>query len=112
MLAAAVAVVFCVAEGKLVWYSYHHRDLRRSIQGLLLEETPRLRGRQVFRNKWDNAEIFVLGGLVGAQWRTGTLDDFWRDSRPGDCFVSSRQPVQPPLELIRSRGRQSLWCRP
>jgi hypothetical protein len=102
--------MFFVAEGKLLWYSFHHRDLRRSIQGLLLDETPRLTGRRVFRRQWDNAEIFVLGGVVGAEPRTGTLDDFWRDSRPGDCLIS-RETTQPGLALSQFRGRNFLFCR-
>ena len=110
ILAAVVVSIFLIAQGKLISYSYHHRNLRRSIQGLLLDEKERLAGQQVFRRKWDNAEIFVLGGVVGAEWRTGTLDDFWRDSRPGDCLVS-RDIEQPGLMWIRSRGRDSLHCR-
>ena len=112
ILAAIVAMVFCVAEGKLIWYSYHHRDMRRSIQRVFLAHRLRLHGHQVFRHKWDNAEIFIVGGVVGAQWRVGTIDDFSRESRPGDCFVSPRHAAPPALVPLASHGHEVLSCRP
>ena len=111
VLAAIIVSALGVAEGKLLWYSFHHRDLRRSVQGLLLEEKNRLSGHRVFRHQWDRGEIFVLGALVGAEWREANLEGFWRESRPGDCLVSSRPVADPALALVRSRGRHSLYCR-
>jgi len=51
----AIAVLGCaivVAESKLLWYSYHKRDLQSSVQGMLLAEKVRLRGRRVYRSDW------------------------------------------------------------
>jgi 4-amino-4-deoxy-L-arabinose transferase-like glycosyltransferase len=111
ILAVLIVSAVGVAEGKLLWYSFHHRDLERSVQGLLLEEGNRLKGRRVFRREWDRGEIFVLGALVGAEWREATLEGFRRKSRRGDCFVSSHHVADPALVLVRSRGRHSLYCR-
>lgn len=112
ILAAIIVTAVGVAEGKLLWYSFHHRDLRRSVQGLLLEEKNRLRGHQVFRRDWDRGEVFVLGALVGAEWREATFDGFLRKSKPGDCLVSSHPVADQALVLVRSRGRHFLYCRP
>jgi 4-amino-4-deoxy-L-arabinose transferase-like glycosyltransferase len=112
-LAVSIVAAGAFAEAKLLWYSFHHRDLRRSVQGLLLEEKDRLRGHRVFRRDWDYGEIFILGGLVGAEWRPSGLEHFRRDGRPGDCFVSSRSMdvEDPAIVLIRTHARHSLYCR-
>jgi 4-amino-4-deoxy-L-arabinose transferase-like glycosyltransferase len=112
IVAVTIFAVFGLAEGKLLYYSYHSRDLKQSAQGLLLAERHRLRSRRVFRDHWDNAELFVLRGMVGAD---GGLDapvaDFWRDSRPGDCLLSSAPVASASLELVRRAGSRTLYCR-
>jgi 4-amino-4-deoxy-L-arabinose transferase-like glycosyltransferase len=112
IVAVTLFATFGLAEGKLLYYSYHYRDLKGSAQGLLLAERQRLRSRRVFRDHWDNADLFVLRGMVGAD---GGLDariaDFWRDSRPGDCLVSSAPVTSARVELIRRAGERALYCR-
>ena len=112
ILGFVVVLALAVAEGKLIWYSFHHRDLRQSVQGLLLTEGDRLAGRRVFRNHWDRAEMFIIGGVLGAERRLAAgLEDFWRDSRPGDYLVLSQAREHPDLVLVRSGGRHWLYRR-
>jgi 4-amino-4-deoxy-L-arabinose transferase-like glycosyltransferase len=111
-LALVPALMLGVAEGKLFWYSFHHRDLASSTQGLLLSERERLAGQTVFRDRWARAEIFVIGGLIGANRRLAPgLSEFIRDSKPGDYLVSSRPLDDPALGLVRSNGRHQLYHR-
>jgi hypothetical protein len=53
------------------------------------------------KNAWQTAVCFataattlpfVLGVVVRADWRTGTLDEFWRDS-----------PTPPPADIIAAQ---------
>jgi 4-amino-4-deoxy-L-arabinose transferase-like glycosyltransferase len=112
ILAGLVVVVFTVAEGRLVWYSYHYRDLRQSPQGLLLAETGQLAGQEVFRDRWNYAEIFVLRALVGADYRTAeNVEEFLRVSRPGNYLVSAEPMDRPDFFLVRSNGHQWLYRR-
>jgi 4-amino-4-deoxy-L-arabinose transferase-like glycosyltransferase len=112
ILGAIVVLAFGVAEGKLLWYSFHYRDLGDSAQGLLLQEGHRLRNRHVFQRNWNRADIFVASGIVGAQRRSGDrVDIFWRDSAPGDCLLSTRHLTDPRLVLVRSGRRHHLYCR-
>ena len=107
-----VLIVFAVAEGRLLSYSYRYRDLARSPQGLLLAETTQLAGEQVYRDRWNYAEIFVLRALVGAEHRTAAdLDAFLRDSRPGSYFMSAEPLSRPDFYMVRSNGHQWLYRR-
>lgn len=45
VLGVSVLAAFCIAEGKLQWYSLRYRRVSRSVQGLILSESHRLRGR-------------------------------------------------------------------
>ena len=112
ILAGLVVIVFTVAEGRLVWYSYHYRDLRQSPQGLLLAETGHLAGQEVFRDRWNYADIFVLRALVGADYRTAeNVEEFLRVSRPGNYLVSAEPIDRPDLFLVRSNGHHWLYRR-
>jgi len=112
VLAAAVVLALGVAEGKLIWYSFHHRDLRRSIQGMLLAEGPAIRGHRVYRSHWDRAEMFVIRSVIGAERGLAAgLDDFLRQSRPGDYLISGHAVAHPDLTVVQSRDRQRLYRR-
>jgi 4-amino-4-deoxy-L-arabinose transferase-like glycosyltransferase len=111
-LAAIVVLAAGVAEGKMVWYSYHHRDLAGSSQGLMLAERDRLEGRQVFSARWDRADIFVVEALVGAKYRlVSGLPDFLDHSQPGDSFLSHQSLSDPAISLLRSSPRTHLYRR-
>jgi hypothetical protein len=113
-LALGVIVVLAlgVAEGKLIWYSYHHRDLERSTQGLLIAQGAALQGRQVFCNRWDRSEMFVAEALLRATHRLAPdVADFLRDSRPGDYLLSSREIRHPDLAPAGSTQRHWLYRR-
>jgi 4-amino-4-deoxy-L-arabinose transferase-like glycosyltransferase len=112
ILASLVVIVFAVAEGRLVSYSYHYRDLGQSAQGLLLAEATQLAGQEVFRDRWNYAEIFVLRALVGAEHRTAEdLDVFFRASHPGNYLISSEPIDRPDLDIVRSNGHHWLYRR-
>ena len=90
ILAAVIVLAFGVAEGKLIFYSYAYRDLGDSAQGLMLRERQRLKHTRVFFDQFDRADIFVAGGVVGADRPPAIpLDPFQRQSRPGDRIVSA-----------------------
>ena len=112
ILGIGIVTAFGVAEGKLLWYPSHYRDVNDSTQGLLLQEKERLKNHRVFQAHWDRAEIFVGSGVVGAErGLAARVETFWRESRPGDCLISARRLSDPGLELVRSGRRQALYCR-
>jgi 4-amino-4-deoxy-L-arabinose transferase-like glycosyltransferase len=112
LLVGTIVVAFAVAEGKLLWYPQQYRSLSESTQGLLLQEKDHLKNRRVFQNHWDNAEIFVASGILGAEWRQAKNPaEFWRVSRPGDCWVSSPDVTEDRLVLIRASKKRALYCR-
>jgi hypothetical protein len=112
LLAAALVVALGSAESKLIWYSYHYRDLRRSVQGMLLAERAQLAGHRVYRYRWDRAEIFVLDGVIGAKYQLAAgSDDFARESRTGDYLVSALKRSEPYLVHVRSVGHNHLYRR-
>jgi 4-amino-4-deoxy-L-arabinose transferase-like glycosyltransferase len=111
-LAAVVVLAVGVAEGRMVWYSYHHRSLHGSPQGLLLDQRDSLRGRQVFAARWDRADIFVAEAIVGSRHRLAAdLANFLRDSRPGDFFVSPTLLWHDAVMLVDANRRGHLYRR-
>jgi len=111
-LAAIVVVAFLVAEGRLVAYSYSYRDLANSTQGLLLDAREQLAGHQVFGDRWNFAELFVLRALVGAEHRTAPdADAFLRESAAGSYFMSPRAIDRPELQMVGSNRRYWLYRR-
>jgi 4-amino-4-deoxy-L-arabinose transferase-like glycosyltransferase len=111
-LAAVVVLAVGVAEGRMVWYSYHHRSLHGSPQGLLLDQRDSLRGRQVFATRWDRADIFVAEAIVGSRHRLAAdLANFLRDSRPGDFFVSPTLLWHDSVILVDANRRGHLYRR-
>jgi 4-amino-4-deoxy-L-arabinose transferase-like glycosyltransferase len=111
-LALVVVLALGVAEGKLIWYSYHHRDLSSSTQGLLLSQRNELRGRSVFGRHWDRAEVFVIEAMIGATHRVARdVSGFLRDSRPGDLLMWSTEASDPALTLVGTVRRHHLYKR-
>jgi 4-amino-4-deoxy-L-arabinose transferase-like glycosyltransferase len=114
-LAAMVALfvlVFGVAEGRLLWYSFNRRALANSSQGFLLAERRTLGGQRVFHDHWTHSETFVLTGLVGAERRdTESVATFLRDSADGDYLLWTEEISEPELLLVRARGRHRLFRR-
>ena len=111
-LAAVVGLAVGVAEGRMIWYSYTHRNLRRDPQGLLLDAGSALKGRQVFGARWDRADIFVAEAIAGATHRLAPdLADFLRDSRPGDFYRTSAVLEHEAIALVLSNRRARLYKR-
>jgi 4-amino-4-deoxy-L-arabinose transferase-like glycosyltransferase len=108
----SVAVALAAAEGRLIWYSFHNRDLSLSAQSVLLRARHHLTGRQVFRETWEHGDVFVAQAFGRARPREiSSLEDFLRDSRPGDYFLASTAVAQPNLVLDDSDGRHWLYHR-
>jgi len=100
-LTMMVAVALIAAEARFVWYSHHYRDLARSAQGLLLSNRAELKGRRVYLEQWNLADVFVLRALVGAQeGRLDTADRFWVDSHEGDYLLTPSDKGSPDLRLV------------
>jgi len=112
-LATAVIVgALCVAEGKLVWYSFQARDVDRSVQGLLISERGRVVQAHVFKDQWSNSDVFVLEAIVHASGSVAVdVDDFLLKSQPGDYFVADPGLDHPALMLVRSLGSHALYQR-
>jgi 4-amino-4-deoxy-L-arabinose transferase-like glycosyltransferase len=111
ILGTTIVMALGIAEGKLLWYHAHYRDVDESTQGLLLKEKGRLRNHRVFKGRWDRAEIFVVGGVLGTERGSARAETFWRESQPGDCLIVRRQPSNPGIVLVRSGRHHSLYCR-
>ena len=111
-VAAVLVIVIAAAESRLLWYSFHYRDLGHSSQGLLLAERERLGGALVFRDHWNHGDLFVLEGVAGGRHRDATsLEDFVRNSRPGDYLLSSEAIEERCLSLVQSNERYRLYRR-
>jgi 4-amino-4-deoxy-L-arabinose transferase-like glycosyltransferase len=113
---AAMAVVLATgvsaAEGRLFWYSLHHRDLSLGSQGTLLAQRTTLAGHTVFAKRWDNGDWFVLRALVRAEPReVSCIEDFLRDSQPGDFWYSTQRSRHRALQLVTVSGRHKLYRR-
>lgn len=112
VLGIVIAIALGVAEGKLPWYPSHYRNVNDSVQGLLLQGKARLQNHRIFQANWDRAEIFVAGGVVGAERGLAErVDTFWRESQPGDCLVAAGHLSDPGLVLLRSGRHHALYCR-
>jgi hypothetical protein len=111
-LATVVVMALAVAEGKLLFYSYMRRDLEQTAQGLLLQERKRLAGHQVYMERWNNADRFVLEYIVGANGReVPTVTRFINDARRGD-FIVRPHPDHDTPELVAVRNnRRHRLCR-
>jgi len=108
---AVFVLMLSVAEGKLLWYSFHYRDLRLSDQSLMLAEQGQLRGQPLYLEQDSRAARFVAGGVVGAEVHPAAdRASFLRDSREGDYVLTAHPCDTPELDVVRSSGHHSL-CR-
>ena len=111
-MAVVLATGVSAAEGRLFWYSLHHRDLSLGTQGALLAQSSNLAGHTVFAKRWDNGDWFVLRALVRAEPReVSCVEDFLRDSQPGDFWYSTQRSRDPGLQLVQVKGRHKLYRR-
>jgi 4-amino-4-deoxy-L-arabinose transferase-like glycosyltransferase len=105
-------MALATAEGKLISYSLHYRDVEQTVQGLLLAEGRELAGRRVFNTSWEEPEIFVAAGILGARYRVASgTDDFLSRSAPGDYLVSHGDLARGDLALRRAAGGYRLYLR-
>jgi 4-amino-4-deoxy-L-arabinose transferase-like glycosyltransferase len=112
LLVAMIVMAAGVAESKLIWYSFAHRGLEQSVQGLLLHEADRVRGSRVYRARWDRAETFVLKALVQARGvEVMTVEEFLRDGAEGDYLIMEPGVAHPDLMLVRVHGEHGLYRR-
>src|SRR5262249_55834128 len=108
-LAVAFVLALGVAEGKLLWYSFHYKDVRLSRQALILEERARLRGHRLYLAPHTRAAHFVAEAVTGAHpTRTPDVATFIQESAPGDFLLTVAGCHAPQLELVRTNGRQFL----
>ncbi|MEI6669166.1 MAG: glycosyltransferase family 39 protein [Acidobacteriota bacterium] len=111
-LAAACVIALGVAEGRLVWYSFSHRSLTLSPQGLVIAERHRLRGHRVFHRGWNRGDRFVVDAVAGAEARdVNDIAAFWRHSRQGDFLLAWERIDHPELSLVRSQQDRWLYER-
>jgi 4-amino-4-deoxy-L-arabinose transferase-like glycosyltransferase len=112
VLVGAMCIVFAAAESRLVWYSYAHRDMSLSVQGLLLSRRSELCGGVVFATHWNNAEIFVMKAFDTGEPRVvADLTEFLNRSNPGDFILWPAGLVEPTLTLVDTNGRHWLYRR-
>jgi 4-amino-4-deoxy-L-arabinose transferase-like glycosyltransferase len=110
--ATALLLALAVTEGRLVWYSYHYRDMSRSVQGVLLAEADPMIGQRVFGIGWSRADWFVAKALARAEpVHLSDLDAFWRESRAGDYLVSRDALQDVRLSTVQSNSRSYLHRR-
>lgn len=111
-LMAALVLAIGVAEGKILWYSWHMRDVGLSVQGLLLSEREELHGRRVFHTRWNFADRFVLERMAGATClEVADVAAFMRDSVPGDYWLGPVHPGNESLIPVASNRRYGLYQR-
>jgi 4-amino-4-deoxy-L-arabinose transferase-like glycosyltransferase len=111
-LVGAVVLAVCVAECRIVWYACHLRPMERTAQGLMLAERDRLRGKHLYRRRLDRGEIFVLHAMVGGTHRlVPDAQDFLRQAKPGDFYLTRRTIADSRVALIRTQGELRLYER-
>lgn len=108
-----IVAAAAVAQGKLVWYSYHMRALEQTAQAILLAERASLAGERVFRERWDHADTFVARTIVGAEpAHASGIGHFLRVSRPGDYLVAAPGLESLELRRVGAVGAYALYRRP
>jgi hypothetical protein len=106
VLTGTVLLALAVAEGKVFYYSYTMRDLRQTVQGLLLAERQTLAGHRVFRDRWTRADRFVLEHVIGGHAREARgIDGFIRNGRRGD-YVIVPQPDGSGSDVVLVRANR------
>jgi 4-amino-4-deoxy-L-arabinose transferase-like glycosyltransferase len=111
-LGFSVLIAFCIAEGKLQWYSTRYRPVGRTVQGLAISQRHRLKGRRVYRDHWDHAEFFVARDIASADPQVAAdVSKFLSLSGPRDYWVSSQPIADVQLQLVASNGEEWLYER-
>lgn len=111
LLAISIAM-FGVAEAKLLWYSYHYRDVSLSGQAAILAHGDRLAGKRLFRDSTRYGGIFVARDIVGAEPSyAADLDHFLSQSRPNDYFLTPKDLTHADIEFIGAAGGYRLYRR-
>jgi hypothetical protein len=112
VLAGVIVIVSAFAEGKLLFYSYSRRDREHTVQGLLLQERQRVAGRQVFMERWTNADRFVLEHVIGGTGREApTVSRFVAEANRGDLIVRPQPDSDTPELVAVRRNRRHRLCR-
>jgi hypothetical protein len=107
-----VLLALVVAEAKVFYYSYTMRDVRQTVQGLLLAERETLAGQRVYQDQWTRADRFVLEHVIGGHARQAQgLDGFVRNARRGDYVIVPQPDGEgSDIVLVRANRRHRL-CR-
>jgi 4-amino-4-deoxy-L-arabinose transferase-like glycosyltransferase len=112
LLVAMVVMASVVAESKLIYYSYVHRGLDQSVQGVLLVAADQIRGARVYNTSWNQADNFVMRALVQAEQGIAmTIEEFLARSTPGEFLVLPAEAVHPELERVAVDGKYGLYKR-
>jgi hypothetical protein len=107
-----VLLALVAAEGKVFYYSYTMRDLRQTVQGLLLAERETLAGQRVYQDQWTRADQFVLEHVIGGYAREAQgINGFVRNGRRGDYVIVPQPDADGSgVVLVRANRRHRL-CR-
>jgi hypothetical protein len=107
-IAGFAVLVFAVAEGKLLWYSFNFRDVGLSAQAVLIAERGRLQGARVYLREWNIADAFVARAIAGAEPLVAAdAREFVRAGRSNGYLVSDSDGGDPNLVVVRTvRGRR------
>jgi len=112
VLPGTVLLALALVEAKLGYYSYTMRDVRQTVQGLLLAERAALAGKRVYQDQWTRADRFVLEHVIGGHAREAQgVDGFVRAGLRGD-YVIVPQPDGNGSEIVLVRAnRRHRLCR-
>lgn len=111
-LISIIAAAIVTAESRLIWHSYHRRDLATSDQGLLLEHRHELTGHRVFRTNWTRADAFVADYLIGCRHvKAADYNEFLDRSQAGDLWLQRRSDKTIAADPFDSNRRFVLYRR-
>jgi 4-amino-4-deoxy-L-arabinose transferase-like glycosyltransferase len=111
LCAVAFVAIAVVAEARLVYYSFHYRDLDLKRQAFLIDETSRLQGHRIYAADWSIADQFVIRAIVGAEpVTTETTESFARIAEDDDYFVASARPDTNGLHMVECGGASCLFA--
>lgn len=90
----------------MLYYSHTMRDVRHTVQGLLLAERRTLAGQRVYQDRWTRADRFVLEHVIGGHAREAEgIDGFVRAGRRGD-YVIVPEPDGDGSEIVLVRANR------
>jgi 4-amino-4-deoxy-L-arabinose transferase-like glycosyltransferase len=108
--AVAFLAIAAVAEARIVYYSFHYRDLGLKRQAFLLDEAPRLQGHRIYAADCSLADQFVIRAMVGAEPVTAeTTEGFARIAADDDYFLASARPDANGLRMVECGGDSCLY---